>query len=116
MPLTGDASTRRYIRLTRQGGKAMLMDQPQGAETPAAPLIIQHWPWAKVGPKPTATGAKSAQPGGELKFKESDRINGTAERLQSLGAQVSTGNDSIIITPARCTAAPSTRPTITARP
>ena len=35
-----------------------------------------------------------------LKFKESNRINGTAERLQSLGAQVSTGNDSIIITPA----------------
>jgi 3-phosphoshikimate 1-carboxyvinyltransferase len=35
-----------------------------------------------------------------LKFKESDRINGTAERLQSLGARVAVGNDSIAITPA----------------
>jgi 3-phosphoshikimate 1-carboxyvinyltransferase len=35
-----------------------------------------------------------------LKFKESDRINGTAERLQSLGAGVTVGNDSITITPA----------------
>lgn len=37
-PLPGDASTRRYARLTRPGGAvAMLMDQPQNAETPAAP-------------------------------------------------------------------------------
>jgi aminoglycoside/choline kinase family phosphotransferase len=35
-PLPGDASTRRYIRLHRNGRKAMLMDQPQQAETPAA--------------------------------------------------------------------------------
>ena len=36
-PLPGDASTRRYVRLSLNGRKAMLMDQPQGAETPAAP-------------------------------------------------------------------------------
>jgi aminoglycoside/choline kinase family phosphotransferase len=36
-PLPGDASTRRYARLTRGGERAMLMHQPQGAETPAAP-------------------------------------------------------------------------------
>jgi N-acetylmuramate 1-kinase len=36
-PLPGDASTRRYVRLDRGGAKAMLMDQPQSAETPAAP-------------------------------------------------------------------------------
>ena len=35
--MTGDASTRRYIRLDAGGRKAMLMDQPQGAEAPAAP-------------------------------------------------------------------------------
>jgi N-acetylmuramate 1-kinase len=36
-PLAGDASTRRYIRLRRGGQSALLMDQPQDAETPAAP-------------------------------------------------------------------------------
>jgi aminoglycoside/choline kinase family phosphotransferase len=36
-PLPGDASTRRYARLTLGTRKAMLMDQPQDAETPAAP-------------------------------------------------------------------------------
>jgi aminoglycoside/choline kinase family phosphotransferase len=35
-PLPGDASTRRYARLDLNGRKAMLMDQPQGAETPVA--------------------------------------------------------------------------------
>ena len=35
-----------------------------------------------------------------LKFKESDRINGTAERLRSLGAHVMIGNDSLTISPA----------------
>ena len=32
--LPGDASTRNYARLTRGGASAMLMDQPQAAETP----------------------------------------------------------------------------------
>jgi aminoglycoside/choline kinase family phosphotransferase len=36
-PMSGDASTRRYIRLDLAGRKAMLMDQPQSAEAPAAP-------------------------------------------------------------------------------
>lgn len=36
LPLEGDASTRRYIRLKANGRSAMLMDQPQHAETAAA--------------------------------------------------------------------------------
>ena len=36
LPLTGDASTRRYIRLKRRGETALLMDQPQSAEAPTA--------------------------------------------------------------------------------
>src|SRR5205814_2625224 len=36
-PLPGDASTRRYARLAAGPRKAMLMDQPQHAETPTAP-------------------------------------------------------------------------------
>jgi len=36
-PLAGDASTRRYIRVAKGGRTAMLMDQPQLAETQAAP-------------------------------------------------------------------------------
>jgi 3-phosphoshikimate 1-carboxyvinyltransferase len=35
-----------------------------------------------------------------LKFKESDRINGTAERLKSLGGDVQVGDDWITINPA----------------
>jgi 3-phosphoshikimate 1-carboxyvinyltransferase len=35
-----------------------------------------------------------------LKFKESDRINGTAERLRALGGRVSVGSDSLTISPA----------------
>jgi hypothetical protein len=36
-PLPGDASTRRYIRVTRNGHTAMLMDQPQNAEAAPCP-------------------------------------------------------------------------------
>jgi N-acetylmuramate 1-kinase len=36
-PLPGDASTRRYVRLVRGPNTAMLLDQPQGAETSACP-------------------------------------------------------------------------------
>ncbi|MEJ1970638.1 MAG: phosphotransferase [Rhizomicrobium sp.] len=36
-PLPGDASTRRYVRVVRGDRTAMLMDQPQTAETPGAP-------------------------------------------------------------------------------
>jgi N-acetylmuramate 1-kinase len=35
-PLPGDASTRRYFRVAHGSRKAMLMDQPQQAETPVA--------------------------------------------------------------------------------
>ena len=37
---------------------------------------------------------------GHLKYKESDRINGTAERLRSLGGNVEVGDDSLTIRPA----------------
>jgi 3-phosphoshikimate 1-carboxyvinyltransferase len=37
---------------------------------------------------------------GHLKFKESDRINGTAERIRSLGGDAAVGTDSITIRPA----------------
>jgi aminoglycoside/choline kinase family phosphotransferase len=36
-PIPGDASTRRYFRLADGARKTLLMDQPQGAETPTAP-------------------------------------------------------------------------------
>ncbi|HEX4292773.1 MAG TPA: phosphotransferase [Rhizomicrobium sp.] len=36
VPRPGDASTRSYARVTLNGRKAMLMDQPQGAESPVA--------------------------------------------------------------------------------
>lgn len=36
-PLPGDASTRRYIRVARNGDTAMLMDQPQHAEAASCP-------------------------------------------------------------------------------
>lgn len=36
-PLPGDASTRRYLRVAQGGRAAMLMDQPQHAETPQCP-------------------------------------------------------------------------------
>ena len=36
VPLSGDASTRRYERLSRGTQTALLMDQPQGAEAPTA--------------------------------------------------------------------------------
>jgi aminoglycoside/choline kinase family phosphotransferase len=35
--LPGDASTRRYARVALNGRRAMLMDQPQGAESPSSP-------------------------------------------------------------------------------
>jgi len=37
VPLRGDASTRRYYRALRNGRSAMVMDQPQRAESPACP-------------------------------------------------------------------------------
>ena len=37
VPLAGDASTRRYARLSHGARQAMLMDQPQAAEGAVAP-------------------------------------------------------------------------------
>jgi N-acetylmuramate 1-kinase len=37
LAIGGDASTRRYFRLWKDGTPALLMDQPQGAEAPVAP-------------------------------------------------------------------------------
>jgi len=37
VPVPGDASTRRYERLTLDGQKAVLMDAPKGAEAPSEP-------------------------------------------------------------------------------
>lgn len=36
-PLPGDASTRRYVRITRDDKSLMLMDQPKGVEAPKCP-------------------------------------------------------------------------------
>jgi len=49
---------------------------------------------AMAGTPTTITGI------GHLKFKESDRITGTAERLRALGGHVDVGNDYLTITPA----------------
>jgi 3-phosphoshikimate 1-carboxyvinyltransferase len=49
---------------------------------------------AVAGSPTTITGIS------HLKFKESDRINGTADRLRSLGGSVTVGDDSITIRPA----------------
>jgi len=48
-PLPGDASTRRYVRLDRNGRKAMLMDQPQNAEAKDAPPDATPEERAKFG-------------------------------------------------------------------
>jgi 3-phosphoshikimate 1-carboxyvinyltransferase len=48
----------------------------------------------------TATTPTTITGIGHLKFKESDRINGTAEKLRSLGGEVETGDDSLTIYPA----------------
>ncbi|MEI8330860.1 MAG: 3-phosphoshikimate 1-carboxyvinyltransferase, partial [Methanomicrobiales archaeon] len=50
---------------------------------------------AMAGSLTTITGIS------HLKFKESDRINGTADRLRALGGNVTVGNDWITIKPAR---------------
>ncbi len=50
---------------------------------------------AMAGSPTTITGIS------HLKFKESDRINGTADRLRALGGNVTVGDDWITIKPAR---------------
>jgi len=46
-----------------------------------------------------ATGKTTIKGIGHLKYKESDRINGTAERLRALGAEVVVGESSMTIRP-----------------
>jgi 3-phosphoshikimate 1-carboxyvinyltransferase len=46
-----------------------------------------------------ATGKTTIKGIGHLKYKESDRINGTAERLRALGAEVTVGVSSMTIRP-----------------
>jgi aminoglycoside/choline kinase family phosphotransferase len=47
--LAGDASTRRYFRVFSKGRQAMLMDQPQHAETPPAPALATPEERRKLG-------------------------------------------------------------------
>jgi aminoglycoside/choline kinase family phosphotransferase len=42
-PLAGDASFRRYFRIRRAGGTAMLMDAPPPEEDPGPFLDVAHW-------------------------------------------------------------------------
>lgn len=48
-PMPGDASTRRYIRLVHGPNAAMLLDQPQGAETAACPPDADEATRLKLG-------------------------------------------------------------------
>jgi N-acetylmuramate 1-kinase len=48
-PLPGDASTRRYVRLVHGPNVAMLLDQPQGAETAACPPDADEATRLKLG-------------------------------------------------------------------
>jgi N-acetylmuramate 1-kinase len=48
-PLPGDASTRRYVRLVHGPNTAMLLDQPQGAETSACPPDADEATRLKLG-------------------------------------------------------------------
>jgi tRNA threonylcarbamoyl adenosine modification protein YjeE len=45
MPLSGDASTRRYLRLAREGGTALLMDAPR---QPDGPPIRDGMPYSRI--------------------------------------------------------------------
>ena len=56
-PRPGDASTRSYARVTQGGRKAMLMDQPQSAETPAGTTRS-----SSAASTSSANGATSASP------------------------------------------------------
>lgn len=48
-PLAGDASTRRYLRLTKPSGAAVLMDAPPGAEAAACPPDASPEDRARLG-------------------------------------------------------------------
>lgn len=74
-PLQGDASTRRYARIALDGRKAMLMDQPQSAETPPAP----------AGASPEERRALGYNAIARLAGADTRRFVAVAEHLRGLG-------------------------------
>jgi aminoglycoside/choline kinase family phosphotransferase len=74
-PLEGDASTRRYARIDLNGRKAMLMDQPQSAETPSAPAGASPEERSKLGYNAIA----------RLAGADTSRFIAVAEHLRGLG-------------------------------
>jgi aminoglycoside/choline kinase family phosphotransferase len=74
-PLPGDASTRRYARLKLAGRDALLMDQPQGSETSAAPEY--------AGPSERQALGYNAV--ARLAGADTSRFQAVAEHLQARG-------------------------------
>lgn len=74
-PLSGDASTRRYIRLTKNGSSALLMDAPPKAESAACPPDAGEAERLKLGYNAVA----------RLAGPDSRRFAAFAETLISLG-------------------------------
>lgn len=74
-PLPGDASTRRYARLRLDGRGALLMDQPQHSETPAAPEQAGEAARRALGYNAVA----------RLAGADTSRFQAVAEHLQARG-------------------------------
>jgi hypothetical protein len=74
-PLSGDASTRRYIRLLRNGSSALLMDAPPKAESAACPPDASEAQRLKLGYNAVA----------RLAGPDSRRFAAFAETLRVLG-------------------------------
>jgi aminoglycoside/choline kinase family phosphotransferase len=74
-PLPGDASTRRYARLIRNGSRALLMDQPPGAEAPAAAEHASEAERRKLGYNAVA----------RLAGADTSRFQAVAEHLRGRG-------------------------------
>jgi hypothetical protein len=75
LPMTGDASTRSYERLQRQGRRAILMKAPPGAETPACPPEADAAERARLGYNAEA----------RLAANRVDAFVTVASRLRALG-------------------------------
>ena len=74
-PLPGDASTRRYARLEMDGRGTLLMDQPQGSESPPAPEQAGEAERQALGYNAVA----------RLAGADTKRFQAVAEHLQSRG-------------------------------
>src|ERR1700744_4378396 len=74
-PLPGDASTRRYARLTQDGRGALLMDQPQNSEAPVAPEQASEAERQALGYNAVA----------RLAGADTRRFQAVAEHLQTRG-------------------------------